>query len=68
MVWRHFCDECGSENGVAGLTISAEVSKSRIHMPELPEEPLYERDLCSSCRQVRITEFLDFLEKLKRRR
>jgi len=35
-------------------------------MPELQDGPQYERDLCSSCRQLRSAEFLDFLEKLKR--
>jgi len=77
MVWRHFCDECGSENEVGRLAISAEVSRGGVLVPEeLIEEGkeagadllAYERDLCSSCRKIRITEYLYFLEKLKKRR
>ncbi len=92
MVWRCFCDDCGSEKEVAHLTISAEVSRGGDNDPleMLNEEAerrreagetwpdgsqgvddhllAYDRDLCSSCRHVRIRGFLDFLEKLKRRR
>lgn len=68
MVWRYFCDECGSEKEVAHLTISAEVSRGDVHMPEVQDGPQYESDLCSSCRQKRVMEFSNFIEGLKPRR
>jgi hypothetical protein len=77
MAVRYFCDDCGSDNEVVHLSITAEIgdayfntAKSK-YLPVYDRDelmhvlPEYHRDLCRSCLERRVTEYCGFINGLR---
>jgi hypothetical protein len=74
---KYFCDDCGSDDNVVHLSISAEIGEAYFNnektkfLPvydrdqELGVLPEYHRDLCRACLERRVMEYCGFINGLR---